>query len=204
MESGLLRSKSEVQLLSWQGGGARTPQHQCLDEIIFKNMHTTTKTPLSYLCPDMAIGKCPLDTASKFLFRWSLMQSGNGIVQRGFKFRLDWEAVISENNENRLNKNDNSQGNAGWFFCPRNLWLRRTRLWDFFVVDHLSPGLAQLLAHSGHLVNICWKYKFISEWITRAAYFKKRHYWSVMTLTKLSLMILLPPIFQAATTYRSW
>lgn len=24
-----------MQLLSWQGGGARTPQHQCLDEIFF-------------------------------------------------------------------------------------------------------------------------------------------------------------------------
>lgn len=52
------------------------------------------------------------------------MQSGNGIVQRGYKFRLDWEAVISENNENWLNKNDNSESyNPGWFLFPRNLQL---------------------------------------------------------------------------------
>lgn len=82
--------RSQVQLLSWQGGGARTPQHQCLDEINFlKNQHTT-KTPFSHLCPDMAIWKCPLGTARKALLRWSLH---SGIVQGVYKFRLDREAV---------------------------------------------------------------------------------------------------------------
>lgn len=49
LESVLLGSKSQVQLLSWQGGGARTSQHQCLDEIIFKKIHTQQPKPPSLI-----------------------------------------------------------------------------------------------------------------------------------------------------------
>lgn len=41
----------------------------------------------------MAIGKCPLDAASKSLLRWSLQQFENEILQGSYRFRLDREVI---------------------------------------------------------------------------------------------------------------
>lgn len=135
--------RSQVQLRSWQGGGARTPQHQCLDEINFFKM--STQPPQSYsltstlrwplgnahwtqpanlywddLCNSLRMKSCKEVTGSDWTERWS----------------------ISENNDDWLVNSDVLESlSPEWFLCHRNIWL----------TDHLEAGLFSFSHGPAHL-----------------------------------------------------
>lgn len=74
--SSVLGAQSQVQLLSWQGGGARTPQHQCLDASIKKNkINTQGPKPHSLISALIGHWEMPVRTQLANLYSGDLWHS---------------------------------------------------------------------------------------------------------------------------------
>ena len=134
--------RSQVQLLSWQGGGARTPQHQCLDEINFFKKSAHNQNPILLSLPwyghlEMPNGHSQQIFTQMIFAQWNCARSLQvQIGQRGGPFQktvtIDWTAVATQ-------KVSVQAGS----YAPRNLRL----------TDHLEAGLFPL-SHGSALLEL--------------------------------------------------